>query len=247
MLNSVSYDRSRMSPFNPIPSFGHLWYILGYVHTTPNSYLCVVWIATVQNWNKSLTHIEQFGRGGFVNRVHTESWILEKVLKFAQQFPDLEKVPAFFKVSIDHLFGNLESRKRNYCYGKKSEKSLEFWIQKSVRTLCELTPSPHSVPYPICDAPLWEIGARQFRSVTEIAPKSPFLRVNRIPIRYGFCAGANKLSGKYEHLSDMWRSTLGIGAAQLRSVTEIAPESPFLCVKRIPIRYGFRAGAKAIQ
>ena len=66
-------------------------------------------------------------------------------------------------------------------------------------------------------------------------------------MRYGFCAGANKLSGKYEHLSDMWRSTLGIGAAQLRSVTEIAPESPFLCVKRIPIRYGFRAGVKAIQ
>ena len=53
----------------------------------------------------------------------------------------------FFKVCIDHLFGNLESRKRNYCYGKKSGESLEFWIQKSLRTLCELNPSPHFVPY----------------------------------------------------------------------------------------------------
>ena len=40
---------------------------------------------------------------------------------------------------------------------------------------------------------------------------------------------------KYEHLSDMWLSTSGIGAAQLRSVTEIAPKSPFLCVNRSPI------------
>ena len=39
-------------------------------------------------------------------------------------------VPTFSKVSIDHLFHNRES-------GKKllSGKSLEFWIQRSVRTL----------------------------------------------------------------------------------------------------------------
>ena len=42
-------------------------------------------------------------------------------------------VPAFFKVSIDHLFDILESEKR---FGKKCGKSLEIWIQKSVRTLC---------------------------------------------------------------------------------------------------------------
>ena len=47
----------------------------------------------------------------------------------------------------------------------------------------------------------------------------------------------------YEHLSDMWLSTLEIGAAQLHSVTEIAPKSPFLCVNRIHIRYSFCAGA----
>ena len=34
-----------------------------------------------------------------------------------------------FKFSIDHLFDNLESGKRKYCFGKKSAKSLEFWIQ----------------------------------------------------------------------------------------------------------------------
>ena len=28
-------------------------------------------------------------------------------------------------------FDNLESRKRNCCFGKKSGKSLDFWIQKT--------------------------------------------------------------------------------------------------------------------
>ena len=44
-------------------------------------------------------------------------------------------VPSFCNVSIDHLFLKLESEKRNYCFGKKSGKSLEFWIQKSVPAL----------------------------------------------------------------------------------------------------------------
>ena len=39
-------------------------------------------------------------------------------------------VTAFFKVCIDHLFDNLESGKRNYCFGKKSlEKVLNFGLQ----------------------------------------------------------------------------------------------------------------------
>ena len=53
----------------------------------------------------------------------------------------------------------------------------------------------------------------------------------------------------YEHLSNkksMWLSPLKISAAQLRSVTEIAPKSPFLYVNRSLVRYGFRACAKAI-
>ena len=42
----------------------------------------------------------------------------------------------------------------------------------------------------------FEIGTEQLRSVTEIAPKSPFLRVNRSPIRYDFraCATATRYS-----------------------------------------------------
>ena len=42
-----------------------------------------------------------------------------------------------FKVSTDHLFDNLESDKRNNCFGKRSEKRLGFWIQKSVRILLD--------------------------------------------------------------------------------------------------------------
>ena len=42
-----------------------------------------------------------------------------------------------FKVSTDHLFDNLESEKRNNCFGKKSGKRLGFWIQKSARTLVD--------------------------------------------------------------------------------------------------------------
>ena len=50
-----------------------------------------------------------------------------------------------------------------------------------------------------------------------------------------------------QYSSDMQLSTSDISAAQLLSVTEIAPKSPFLGVKRRPIWYGFRAGAKAIS
>ena len=36
-------------------------------------------------------------------------------------------IPEFFKVSVDHLFGNLDSVKRMYCFGKKNlEKVLKF-------------------------------------------------------------------------------------------------------------------------
>ena len=48
-------------------------------------------------------------------------------------------------------------------------------------------------------------------------------------------------------VSDTWRSTFEIGAAQLCYVTEIAPKSPFLCVNRSPNRYDFRGGAKTIR
>ena len=44
-------------------------------------------------------------------------------------------VPAFSKVSIDHLFVFLVSEKKSILFWKKSGKSREFWIQESVRTL----------------------------------------------------------------------------------------------------------------
>ena len=62
----------------------------------------------------------------------------------------------------------------------------------------------------------------------------------------GLLFGAKGYLALCEQLSDMWLSTLEIGAAQLRSVTEIAPKSPLLCVNRSPIQYALRAGAKVI-
>ena len=49
-----------------------------------------------------------------------------------------------------------------------------------------------------------------------------------------------------QNLSDMSRY-FETGEAQFRSVTEIAPKSPFLCVNRRPTRYDSCGGAKAIQ
>ena len=43
------------------------------------------------------------------------------------------------------------------------------------------------------------------------------------------------------NLSNMWCSIFEISAVQIRSVTEIALKSPFLCVNRSPSRYGFRS------
>ena len=99
-----------------------------------------------------------------------------------------------------------------------------------------------------------EIGSSQLRSITEIVPKSPFLCENRRLIRYGRTDGRTDERTKErmlfvwqcEDLSDMLLSTLEIGSAQLRSITEIVPKSPFLWENRRPIQYDFHAGAKAI-
>ena len=92
-----------------------------------------------------------------------------------------------------------------------------------------------------------EIGGTQLPAVAEIAPKSPFICVNRSPIRYGFRDDMKSYLIWCEHPSrDMWLSTLEMGAAQHLAFAEIAPKSPFICVNRSPIRYGFCACAKAI-
>ena len=44
-------------------------------------------------------------------------------------------VPAFLKVSIDHLFDNRASVRIKHYFWEKSGQSLKVWIQKSVRTL----------------------------------------------------------------------------------------------------------------
>ena len=56
-------------------------------------------------------------------------------------------VSAFFHVSIDYLFDNLESGKRNYCLGKTFGKSL--WIQESVRALYIVSSFVNSVKYDV--------------------------------------------------------------------------------------------------
>ena len=58
-------------------------------------------------------------------------------------------------------------------------------------------------------------------------------------------ANSKSYSVLCEHLSDISLSTLEIRAAQLRSVTAIAPKSPFSYVNRSPIQYSFFAGVKA--
>ena len=49
-----------------------------------------------------------------------------------------------------------------------------------------------------------------------------------------FCSDTKSYSVLYEHLSDMWLSTLEFGATQFYSCKEIAPKSPFLCVQAFP-------------
>ena len=44
-------------------------------------------------------------------------------------------VPAFVRSLLITYFDNLELGKRNYCFEKRSGKSREFWVQKTVRTL----------------------------------------------------------------------------------------------------------------
>ena len=68
---------------------------------------------------------------------------------------------AFLYVSVDQLFDNLDCEKRNYCFGKKSGKSLEFWIQNLYEPRCTLNlfgvseaplPTPRAVDKGLNDA-----------------------------------------------------------------------------------------------
>ena len=90
-----------------------------------------IWPAIFQTWKKSGQVLEKSYKWIFFCFGH----ILFNLARMFAAHHEKSFVPAFFKVSIDQLFDNLESGKRNYCFGKMSWKSLEFWIKKSVPTL----------------------------------------------------------------------------------------------------------------
>ena len=52
--------------------------------------------------------------------------------------PEKTFVPAFFKVYIEHLFDNLESEKRNYCFGRKNPKKALNFRFKNLYEPCTL-------------------------------------------------------------------------------------------------------------
>ena len=91
------------------------------------------------------------------------------------------------------------------------------------------------------------IGAAQLRVATEIAPKWPFLCVNRIPIQYGYVP-AQKLSGTVWtsipyvtlHFRDDRRSAASCRYRNRAEMTVLTCEQ-----KRYPV--WLRAGAKTIR
>ena len=62
-----------------------------------------------------------------------------------------------------------------------------------------------------------------------------------------FLAPTYSLPLQIKYLFTIHKDRRGAAQPQLRSVAEIASKSLFLCVNRSPIRYGFRACAKAIS
>ena len=66
--------------------------------------------------------------------------ILFKILSARLQFIMKKSfVPTLFKVSVDHLFDNLESGKRNYCFGKNLENCGSQNLYEPCRTEMQLT------------------------------------------------------------------------------------------------------------
>ena len=127
---------------------------------------------------------------------------------------------------------------------QNAAKFLAFGAAHTCMVYIREYPPPSTQPLHVTDR------RAQLGSVTEIAPKSPFLCVNRSSIRYGFRASACAKATQYIMV---WRPiqlvTLHFrdrrDTAQPCNITEITPESPFLCVNSSTIRYGFRAGACA--
>ena len=84
--------------------------------------------------------------------------------------------------------------------------------------------------YPICDSPLSRWDRRSFAALQKSSQN------------HRSCVWTVALSVNiYTPIQYVTDTTFEIGPAQLCCVTEIEPNSPFLCVNRSPIRYGFRA------
>jgi len=141
-----------------------------------------------------------------IPRVRTVSWIVEKVLKFAQQCSRHGKC---WKIEVKSwkngkslLFflkatTSASQVKSFSCLPNLIQSCLHVMEKAFIRRfypVCWLT-TRKGIWYsmdtsPISDSPFIGIGAARLRFVTEIVPKSPLLCVNRSPIRYGFHAGA---------------------------------------------------------
>ena len=107
------------------------WLLAGFVHGSPNFRSSISLVNT--GFVQSLEFLKKSGKNG------KKSWVVSKLYNkcFISEFFSLwsnliqsrrafavhrEKsfVPAFVKICIDYLFDNLESGKRNNCFGKRS-------------------------------------------------------------------------------------------------------------------------------
>ena len=84
----------------------------------------------------------------------------------------------------------------------------------------------------------WHIKPVIFTSVSVDSSSRSYFGNVRVPFHAAPKCGTQLIQYVTLHFWDQW------GAAQLRSVREIAPKSPLFCVNRNTIRYGFRAGAR---
>ena len=69
--------------------------------------------------NREKVFAQQFSKPGKSLQYRDKFWKIVYFCSAPRKPMKKSFVPAFFKVSIDHLFDNLESGKRNHCFGKK--------------------------------------------------------------------------------------------------------------------------------
>ena len=158
-----------MLGFNFIPGSNFNW---AYFHMYYTEYLFVPkrkavpgkgLTATVHNWNESFTHIEH--RQHLDGAIGREEWL---------------------NIPIPIL--NIYFRLRGF-----QSSSLLIHFRRYGLNNCSHCSIVWYRTYPICDAPLFEIGAAQLRFVTKMVTKSLLLCVNRSPIRCGSGAGAKAI------------------------------------------------------